>query len=47
MERESLIRFLVEGFSSIGEEYPKEHYEKMTYDELEKKADWLEYLLDK
>lgn len=47
MDRESLIRFLVEGFSSIGEEFPKEHYEKMTHDDLEKKADWLDYLLSK
>lgn len=47
MDRESLIRFLVEGFSSIGEEFTKEHYEKMTHDELEKKADWLDYLLSK
>jgi len=47
MDRELLIQFLVEGFSSIGEEFPKEHYEKMTCDELKKKADWLDYLLDK
>ncbi|ARQ95558.1 hypothetical protein SERPOUNCE_23 [Bacillus phage SerPounce] len=47
MNREELIRFLVEGFSSIGEEFPKEYYEKLANDELEKKAEWLEYLLDK
>ncbi|WCR32934.1 hypothetical protein BC5_0021 [Bacillus phage BC-5] len=47
MVREELIRFLVSGFNLLGENVSEETFKDWSYERLEKKADWLDYLLDK
>lgn len=47
MTREEMIRFVIDGGKEFGEDYTLKELEKMSDEELNKQAEWVDYLLGK
>ncbi|WP_180228788.1 hypothetical protein [Bacillus cereus] len=47
MNREEMIRFVIEGGKEFGEDYTLKGLEKMTDEQLKKEVEWVDCLLGK